>query len=214
MKASLNEISKISKDTTLLSNINNYVHPYNSYSKISIANSNTGEITIKVTKMYNNDDIEKINKGVDEIITSELNNEMTIEDKILKIHDYIINNTRYDIKKTNDASYSALGPLFNGTAVCSGYADLMAIFLTKFNIQNFKIASDTHVWNAALINGEWLNIDLTWDDPVTVGVPELDLLEHSFFLISTKELLNFNTGEHLFDQNIYKELYDLYLQYS
>ena len=37
--------------------------------------------------------------------------------------------------------------------------DLMAIFLTKFGVKNFKVASDTHVWNAVNVNGEWLTCD-------------------------------------------------------
>lgn len=199
------DVSKISKDTTLLSNINNYVHPFNNYSKISIANSTTGEITIKITKMYNSEDIKKINKGVDEIITNETSNDMSLEDKILKVHDYIINNTRYDVDKANADSFNAKGPLFTGKAVCSGYADLMAIFLTKFGVKNYKVASDTHVWNVALINDEWLHIDLTWDDPI-IKDSDIDTLSHQFFMVNTEKLLEFDTSDHKFDTTIYQEL--------
>ena len=199
------DVSKISKDTTLLSNINNYVHPFNTYSKISIANSTTGEVTIKVTKMYNESDISKINKGVDEIITNEITNDMSLEDKILKIHDYIINNTRYDVNKSNNDSFNAKGPLFTGKAVCSGYADLMAIFLTKFGVKNYKVASDTHVWNVIFINNEWLHIDLTWDDPI-IKDSEVDTLSHQFFMVNTEKLLEFDTKDHKFDTIIYQEL--------
>lgn len=199
------DVSKLSKDTTLLSNINNFVHPYNNYSKISISNSNTGEVTIKVTKTYTEEDIDKINKGVDEIITNELTNDMSVEDKILKIHDYIINNTRYDIDKLNKDSYNAKGPLFNGKAVCSGYSDLIAIFLTKFGIKNYKVASDTHVWNVVYLNDEWLHIDLTWDDPITLN-SDVDTLSHQFYMITTNKLLEYNTTDHTFDTTIYQEL--------
>jgi len=201
----LKDIDKISKDTNLLSSINNFVHPYNTYSKIGVSTSTTGEVTITITKLYSKLDIEKINKGVDEIITSQITPNMSDEDKILKIHDYIINNTRYDINKTSDDSFSALGPLFNGTAVCSGYADLMAIFLTKFGLKNFRVASETHVWNAVFINGEWLNIDLTWDDPITKD-SDVDTLLHQFFLVNKEKLLEFDTKDHTFDTTIYQEL--------
>ena len=201
----IKDITSISKDTTLLSNINNYVHPYNNYSKIGIATNTSGEITINVTKLYSDTDIEKINHGIDQIITDNITNDLSNDDKLLIIHDYIINNTRYDINKTNDASYTALGPLFNGTAVCSGYADLMAIFLTRFNIKNFKVASDTHVWNAVYINDEWLNLDLTWDDPITKD-SDVDTLQHDFFLVKTNKLLEFDTKDHKFDTTIYQEL--------
>lgn len=201
----LKDVNKISKDTTLLSNINNYVHPYNNYSKIGIVTKTSGEVTINITKLYNEDDIDKINKGVDDIITKYITNNMSDDDKLLKIHDYIINNTRYDINKSNSASYTALGPLFNGTAVCSGYADLMAIFISKFGLKNYKVASNTHVWNAVLINGEWLNIDLTWDDPITKD-SEVDTLQHDFFLVNTNKLLEFDTKDHKFDTTVYQEL--------
>ena len=199
------DVSKLSKDTTLLSNINNFVHPYNNYSKISISNSNTGEITIKVTKTYTEEDIDKINKGIDEIITKEITNDMSVEDKILKIHDYIINNTRYDVDKLNKDSYNAKGPLFTGKAVCSGYSDLMAIFLTKFGIKNYKVASDSHVWNVIYLNDEWLHIDLTWDDPITLN-SEVDTLSHQFYMITTNKLTEYNTSDHTFDTTIYQEL--------
>ena len=201
----LKDINKISKDTTLLSNINNYVHPYNNYSKIGIVSNTTGEITINITKLYSEQDIDKLNKGVDEIITKYITNDMSDDDKVLKIHDYIINNTRYDINKVNEASYTALGPLFNGTAVCSGYADLMAIFLNKFGIKNYKIASNTHVWNALFINGEWLHLDLTWDDPITKN-SDVDTLQHDFFLVKTNKLLEFDTKDHKFDTTVYQEM--------
>ncbi len=201
----LKDVNKISKDTTLLSNINNYVHPYNNYSKIGIVTKTSGEVTINITKLYSEDDIDKINKGVDDIITKYITNNMSDDDKLLKIHDYIINNTRYDINKSNSASYTALGPLFNGTAVCSGYADLMAIFISKFGLKNYKVASNTHVWNAVLINGEWLNIDLTWDDPITKD-SEVDTLQHDFFLVNTNKLLEFDTKDHKFDTTVYQEL--------
>lgn len=201
----INDVNKISKDTTMLSNINNFVHPFNTYSKISIATNSSKEVTIKITKLYSEEDIKKINTGADEIMTKIITNDMSDDDKLLKIHDYIVNNTRYDINKSNNASYTALGPLFNGTAVCSGYADLMAIFISKLGLKNFKVASNTHVWNAVLINGEWLHIDLTWDDPITKD-SNVDTLQHDFFLVNTKKLLEFDTKDHKFDSTIYQEL--------
>lgn len=201
----LNDVKKISNNTTLLSNINNFVHPYNSYSKIGIESSTTGEVTIKVTKLYNEEEIKKLEIGVDEIITNEITDDMSIEDKLLKVHDHIINNTRYDIDKSSKYSYTAIGPLFNGTAVCSGYADLMSIFLSKFGVKNFKVASTTHVWNAVYVDGKWLNIDLTWDDPITKN-SDVDTLLHQFFLVDKNKLLEFDTKDHIYDETIYQEL--------
>lgn len=201
----INDINKIGDDENLLSNINNFVHPYNSFSKINIESSPTGEITIKITKLYNDSEINKINSGIDEMFQNIITEDLTDKDKILKMHDYIINNTKYDIDKKYEYSYTAIGPLSYGTAVCSGYADLMAIILTKLGYRNFKVASDTHVWNAILIDGEWLNLDLTWDDPITIN-SDVDTLLHQFYLINTEKLLEFDTTDHNFDTTIYQEL--------
>ena len=81
----------------------------------------------------------------------------------------------------------------------------MAIFIAKLGLPNFKVASDTHVWNVVLIDGEWLNIDLTWDDPITKD-SDVDTLSHKFFMINTNKLLEFDTEDHNFDTTIYQEL--------
>ena len=201
----LKDITKIGKDTTLLSNINNYVNPYNEYYKIDFVTKTSGEVTIIVDKLYTDSDINKINEGVDEIIKEQINDDMSDDDKLLKIHDYIINNTRYDIDKSNDSSYTALGPLFYGKAICSGYADLMAIFANKLGIKNYKISSKTHVWNAVYINNEWLHLDLTWDDPITKD-SDVDTLQHDFFLVKTDKLLEFDIKDHEFDTTVFQEL--------
>lgn len=201
----IEDITEIGKDTRLLSNINNYVHPFNEYYKIDFITKTSGEVTIMVKKLYSNDDIDKINKGVEDIIKEQITSDMSDDDKLLKIHDYIINNTRYDIDKSNDTSYTALGPLFNGEAICSGYADLMAIFANKLNIKNYKISSETHVWNAVYVNNEWLHLDLTWDDPITKD-SDVDTLQHDFFLVKTDKLLEFDIKDHKFDTTVFQEL--------
>ena len=80
----------------------------------------------------------------------------------------------------------------------------MAIILDKFNIPNFKIISQNHIWNAVKIDGKWYHLDLTWDDPVTSDGS--DVLEYNFFLITTKELENLEKTQHVFDQSVFKEM--------
>ena len=79
----------------------------------------------------------------------------------------------------------------------------MAIFLDRMKIPNYKISSDKHIWNLVYINGKWLNLDLTFDDPVT-NTGE-DILQHDYFLISTDELLKLDKSEHTFNKEVFKE---------
>ena len=135
---------------------------------------------------------------------------MTDIEKIKTFHDYIINTNKYLYEPSEDENTSfplktntAYGPVFNHVASCSGYTDVMSLFLHKIGIQNYKISSLEHVWNLVNINNEWKHLDLTWDDPVT-NTGE-DILTHNFFLITTDELKNKNVAEHDYDLNIFKE---------
>ena len=75
---------------------------------------------------------------------------------------------------------------------------------TIYDIKNFKIATNEHIWNAVNMNNSWLHLDLTWDDPVTdTGQP---MLLDEFFLISQAELVNAKTGQHNYEEKIYTEI--------
>lgn len=204
------DIVEIASDRNLLSNINNFTHPYNSFKKIETKLEAFGKVTLIFERNYTEEEIQKLNSEVDRVYNQLFNSNNTIKYNILQLHNYIITKSVYDSDKisgtSNHNSDKATGALFEGFAICSGYTDAMQLFLEKMGLNNYRVASEKHTWNAVEIDGVWYHLDLTWDDPVTVGVPDLNLLEHSFFLISTRELLNFSTGEHNFDQDVYKEL--------
>lgn len=209
----LNDVADISYDKLLLSNINNFVHPYNSYTSIKTLFDETGEITIKVTHLYSNEEIDRIDKDIDLLIENVVKDSMSDKEKILALHDYIINNTKYDIERanseTNSSEYDSariLGVLYDHYAICSGYADLMGVILEKLNIPNYKISSETHVWNALYLDNEWWHLDLTWDDPISTSGK--DILDHSYFLIDSKTLRELDVGikDHIYDKDIYMEV--------
>lgn len=204
----LDDVTKISKDKVLLSSINNYVHPYNSYSSVKIIYDELGEVTIKIAHLYTKDEINKINIKINQIYANIINDTMDRETKVKTIHDYIINNTKYDIDKANNGksnydSSRATGVLFEGYGICSGYTDVMAIFLNKIGVDNFKVSSDTHIWNAINYNNNWYHIDATWDDPVSQS--GVDSLSHDYFIINTQQLKNLdvNNTDHNFDNKYY-----------
>lgn len=206
----IRDIKRISNDEELLSIINNFANPFNSFTSISTAYDETGEITIKITKLYDQNKETIINNKIDNILATIITPDMTIEDKIKTIHDYIINTTKYDIEKNNTGhsnyeSNTAYGALIEGAAICNGYADAMALFLDRLNIKNYKIASTTHIWNAVYINDTWLHLDLTWDDPVSDDGK--DYLYHKYFLINNEELKQEDKDlpDHIFNSSVYLE---------
>lgn len=209
-----NDVENITNDSTLVSNINNFAPIYNNYDKISVNINNFGRINIKIDYLYSNEDIIKLKNKVNEIYDSIITDSMTDVEKITTIHDYIINNTKYDEERSNQiksgnyntlkhTSNTASGPLFTGKAICGGYTDAMALFLDKMGLPNYKISSESHIWNLVYINNEWKHIDLTWDDPV-VSTGE-DAITDIFLLISTKELEEKATEQHIFDKNVFIE---------
>ena len=202
----INDVNKMSQEESYL-NLNNFVHPYNSYKKLYISITNYNKITISVLKSYTEEEIYNINIKMKEIENEILNDDMTVKEKIQAFHDYIVNNTSYDSaydENPNSKSHIAVGPLFNHVALCGGYTDSMAIFLNRLNIPNYKISSELHIWNLIFVDNRWLHLDATWDDPVTNN--NTNLLLDKFFLIDTPKLKSYNTGYHNFDNNIFLEI--------
>lgn len=202
----LDDINELSKDSQTFSFINQLVHPYNSFKIIKSNYNSNNRIDINIEKKYSDEDILKIDNKINSIINElNINDYNNIEDKIKLFHDYIANTNKYDTnkesKKSKYNSDTAIGTLFEGYSICSGYTDTMAIFLNKLGLENIKVANDKHTWNAVKINGKWKHIDLTWDDPVT-NTGE-DIIQYDYFLISTDDLIKKNEDEHTFSTIIY-----------
>ena len=203
------DLNAIANDEETLSVINNFVHPYNSFKTISFTYNDNGKFSLAIEHIYNDEQITAINYIVENKINDMINDDMSTEQKIKKIHDYIIDSTKYDTLKTDNihddtyASNTAYGVLMQGYGICSGYSDTIAIFLNALDIENYKISNDTHIWNLIYINGIWTHLDATWDDPIS----DKNLNRDTYFLINYDELSKLDDGTHTFNKNIYKEAY-------
>lgn len=208
-KNCISDVSIIANSQVILSNINSFVHPFNSFSSVETKYDSLGKVTLKINKAYSKEQIKEINQKVNDIITNQVKNEKDKKEIIKIIHDYIINNSKYDSDKSdknisNYQSNIAYGPLLQGYGLCGGYTDSMAIFLDYYKIPNFKVISENHIWNAVYLNGEWTHLDLTWDDPVVSDGS--NVLEYNFFLISDKELNELSTNQHVYDKDVFSEI--------
>lgn len=209
----LDDVKTLANDRTILSDINNYVHPFNGFTHIETRYDSLGEVTINIMKSYTQEEIKIVKAKVDELKPQLIDPLQPPEVNIRKVHDYIINNSKYDSARSNQniityKSDTAYGPLIEGYGICGGYTDAMQLFLEEMGIKSFKVSSDTHIWNAVYLNNQWYHLDLTWDDPVTQT--QIDILSHDFFLIPTDKLLQIEQTEHNFDQNVYSELKKAY----
>lgn len=220
-KDCMKDVEDIIDNKEILTYINYFVSPFNSFKDIKAKLYSSGQIDVTINYLYTEEEINSINKRASEILNEVIKDDMNDYNKIKAIHDYIINNTKYDVerntnKESSYLSYKAYGPLIEGYATCNGYTDAMAIFLDRLGIKNFKIATELsqieesgHVWNAVYIDNKWLHLDLTWDDPVSDN--GTDYLQHKYFLITDEELRKADSGEveikdHIYNKSIYPEM--------
>ncbi|MBO5333186.1 MAG: hypothetical protein J6B37_03630 [Clostridia bacterium] len=114
---------------------------------------------------------DSVNDKIDEIMT-ELNRLDTDYEKELYIHDYIIENTVYDISTLYNLGDTVHSVLVSGKSICEGYSRTVQILLDKLGIENYLVVGETenngkmesHMWNIVNIDGNNYHLDVTWDD--------------------------------------------------
>lgn len=210
-KTCLKDVKALARDQITLSNINNYVHPFNSFKHIKTQTDTLGKVEVQIEKSYSKTDIKLVKEAIKSIEDEIFDDNLSLKDQIKVVHDYIIDHSKYDSNRTDNGvieykSDIAYGPLIEGYGICGGYSDAMELFLEDLGVESYKISSDTHVWNAVNLYNKWYHLDLTWDDPVT-NTGE-DLVEDKFFMISTNDLLLLEPTQHNFDNSVYLEFKD------
>lgn len=102
-------------------------------------------------------------------------------EKALWLHDYLVDNAVYDDSYTY---YSVDGVLLRGTGVCDSYRKAYERLLEAVGIEATSADGGNHAWNQVKLEGQWCNIDVTWDDPT--GVPDLDYFRYTYFGMPTE----------------------------
>ncbi len=94
-------------------------------------------------------------------------------EKAIALHDYLTVNCEYDKDRLDDKtipyiSYTAYGVLVEHIAVCQGYALAYKYLLNQAGIDCYMVESDfmNHAWNLIVLDGEFYQVDVTWDDPI------------------------------------------------
>ena len=139
-----------------------------------------------------------------DIVTSVTNGSMSNRQKVQAVHDWIIKNTAYNVSAYQSGNYSpadfvASGPLLYGTAVCSGYADAFKLCMDMLGILCRKVSGyaggGNHAWNEVMIDGTWLSVDVTWDDPI----PDRgnSVYWNKYLLISQEQMAQDHTTDHM-----------------
>ena len=86
-------------------------------------------------------------------------------EKIKAVHDYLVLLNRYVY--FDGGAYSAL---YKGRSACTGYAFSFYAIMKELGIPVTMEIGGNHAWNRVQWEGEWYNIDVTWDDNGIVDV--------------------------------------------
>ena len=96
---------------------------------------------------------------------AQCNNETDGSDyqKALWLHDWLLNQLEYDNSLKWSSAESALT---RGLGTCQAYERAYAQLLSTAGIENAETRDtyDGHTWNAMKLDGEWYQVDCTWND--------------------------------------------------
>ena len=111
-------------------------------------------------------------------------------EKVFYVHEWLVQNIAYDREHLSDDvqdDHNLRGALLEGTSVCDGYAKTYALTLRKLGITGVLVTSKDigHAWNMVELDGNWYQVDCTWDDPVD-GSDQLGYCMHKHLLCTTE----------------------------
>jgi hypothetical protein len=146
------------------------------------------------------------------IAAGNISADMSDYEKEKILHDYIVNNTRYDYKNylnhtLSEESFEEYGCLVLGTAVCEGYSETMKMLCDLSGIECMIVTGETnnngrwesHSWNIVKIDGSYYHLDVTNDDPITDNDDKI--LTYYYFNLSDDEMAH----ENRWDRSAYPE---------
>lgn len=157
-----------------------------------------GTNTTVTLSILNNYDTNTLKKMSDELgaktysILHQIPEDYSDYDKMLYIHDYLVNNTEYDtagFEAGVSGTWSTVyGCLVQGMATCLGYSKAFQYLMMQLGIESGICYGESytrilHSWNYVCLNKKYYWVDVTWDDP-TSETGDSNKLCHTYFLIN------------------------------
>lgn len=138
--------------------------------------------------------VNEINLVKEEIKKNILDNNFA---KILYVHNWIIDNTKYDTSLNKPNNNNIYGGLVKKEIICEGYAKTFKYILDELDIPCVLVCgtgidengkTEKHAWNYVYLDGNWYAVDVTWDDPIIIGKGTLNnTLRYKYFLKGSEE---------------------------
>ena len=106
----------------------------------------------------------------------------TEAEKALAVHDFILENVRYD-KLKKPYSHEILGPMTQGVGVCEGIAKTVKALCDQLGLWCIVALSEAdpargikyrHTWNVVRVGGQYYHLDATFDNSLQRGEKRYD----------------------------------------
>lgn len=197
-RSSKADISDLNLDKTqvkaLLNDLCSQVSEGYALQKVSLSYRASTEVATSINFTYCSDEdivimkqrLDQLTAAADACCESDL-------EKAVYVHDWLVQNLAYDTEHVEDGlidDHNARNALVDGPTVCEGYAKVYALALNHLDIPAVLVTSSTlnHAWNMVELDGQWYQVDCTWDDPTTANSDLLGRCLHENMLVTTDSL--------------------------
>lgn len=162
------------------------------------------DVTYEKEEEQSQSEKNELEQTVDEILQG-LDDGWSDYDKVKYLHDRIV--LRCSYSENGIQPYSAYGCLVQGESVCEGYSKAMLTLCQRAGIKCIPVLGkgiengeqEPHIWNKIMLDGQWYNFDLTWDDPISqMGE---DYIRYDYFAVTDEEI----SMDHIVDSNRFME---------
>ncbi len=141
--------------------------------------------------------LEEADQLADQVIAQVVTADMTQREQAEALYGYITERVKYDQRYYSDRenmpydAQTAIGALRDNLAICGGYSHAVKLLFEKVDIPCYNVTGlyfrEHHMWNAALLDGEWLWFDATSDRGSTpefgfrhFALPALDATQYQW----------------------------------
>lgn len=149
--------------------------------------------TLRLTYRYDEETTHRMQADVSRKaweISSAFDENTSDYEKLRTFHDYIVLNCTFsDDPQTDSTMY---GVLCGGYSRCEGYAASFNYLCRKSDIPCITVTGTgadggSHAWNKVMLEGEWYNVDCTWDDPI-LDPPDESFIRRYYFLVNDSDI--------------------------
>lgn len=154
----------------------------------------SAEVEFKPEYLFTKDKIREHKKAMEARVKKLARQAQELDEKGKEkfIHDFIVNNVKYD-KLKKEYSHEIIGALGNGVAVCEGIAKAVKVLCDELGIWCIVALSENnpdkgikyrHAWNVIKIGGQYYHLDATFDNTLSKD----DTVRYDYLNLSDKQI--------------------------